>query len=84
MTFLRENKELKKKKLFYAGRLDYMSRGLMILSTDGDFIQQMSHPSHFKEKQYLVKTQKPIDYQTLETFSHGFFDKKCPICTLSI
>ena len=57
--------------LFYAGRLDYNSRGLMILSSDGQFIHQMSHPSknHFKE--YIVTTGKPIDFGRLKYFSLG-------------
>ena len=37
-----------------AGRLDYMSEGLLVLSNDGDLIYQLTHPSNKSEKVYLV------------------------------
>lgn len=40
--------------LKYAGRLDKESQGLIILSSDGDLIQSLSHPSSQKEKEYIV------------------------------
>lgn len=43
-----------KDRLRYAGRLDYLSEGLIILSTDGNLINQLSHPSKGCEKRYLV------------------------------
>ena len=33
-----------------AGRLDYMSEGLLVLSNDGDLIYQLTHPSNKSEK----------------------------------
>lgn len=42
----------------YAGRLDLDSRGLLILSSDGDFIQRVTHPSNKIEKEYIVTLQK--------------------------
>ena len=58
--------------IYYAGRLDYWSRGLMIISSDGDFIQQISHPSKNQVKEYQVTTQKKINYQQLKKLSRGF------------
>ncbi len=40
--------------LKYAGRLDRESRGLLILSDDGDFIQAVTHPSKRMTKRYIV------------------------------
>lgn len=40
--------------LKYAGRLDKDSQGLIILSSNGDLIQSLSHPSSQKEKEYIV------------------------------
>ncbi len=51
-----------------AGRLDKESQGLMILSSDGAFIQAISHPSHGKLKTYMVlldKAIKPADQTAL-------------------
>ncbi|PID33392.1 ribosomal large subunit pseudouridine synthase B [Candidatus Saccharibacteria bacterium] len=42
------------------GRLDKDSSGLIILTNDGDFAQQMTHPSHYKVKQYLVTIDQPL------------------------
>ncbi len=39
---------------YYAGRLDKESRGLVILSNDGDFIHKLSHPSYKIPKYYQV------------------------------
>lgn len=43
-----------------AGRLDKDSSGLLILSNDGDFLQSLTHPSHKKEKIYLIMLNKPL------------------------
>ena len=37
-----------------AGRLDKDSQGLLILSSDGDLVQKLSHPSSGKSKEYIV------------------------------
>ena len=58
--------------LFYAGRLDYLSRGLMLISSNGVFINQITHPSLNTTKEYLVVTEKPINYQGLKAISLGF------------
>ena len=41
--------------LRYAGRLDAESRGLVLLSNDGAFVQAVTHPSHELTKTYLVR-----------------------------
>jgi 23S rRNA pseudouridine2605 synthase len=40
--------------LFYAGRLDYLSEGLLILTNDGAFKQRLTHPGFCIEKHYHV------------------------------
>lgn len=41
-------------RLFLVGRLDKMSRGLVILTNDGDYAQKMAHPRYEHEKEYEV------------------------------
>ncbi len=41
--------------LLYAGRLDKMSRGLLLLSNDGEFIQRMTHPTHKLPRHYYLR-----------------------------
>jgi len=42
------------------GRLDKDSSGLLLLSNDGNFSHQMTHPSFRKTKIYEVKLDKPL------------------------
>ncbi len=48
-------------RLFHVGRLDLESEGLIILTNDGDFSEQLTHPSHKIEKEYEVALSKAFD-----------------------
>ena len=37
-----------------AGRLDYLSEGLLLLSNDGIFNHEFAHPKFAKEKEYIL------------------------------
>ena len=54
-----------------AGRLDKDSEGLMILSSDGDFINKITHPSSRKDKTYLVYTKQDIAQTIVEKLNAG-------------
>jgi len=41
-------------RVYPVGRLDMYSEGLLLLTNDGDFANMLMHPSHEKEKVYLV------------------------------
>lgn len=43
------------------GRLDKDSSGLILLTNDGDFAFQMTHPKFRKIKEYLVKINAPLE-----------------------
>lgn len=43
------------------GRLDQQSSGLILLTNDGDFAYQMTHPKFYKTKQYEVSLDKPLE-----------------------
>ncbi|MES2708056.1 MAG: pseudouridine synthase [Verrucomicrobiota bacterium] len=47
------------KKLHYVGRLDADSEGLLVMTNDGDLTQQLTHPSHKVEKEYVVTVDRP-------------------------
>ncbi len=55
-----------------AGRLDFMSCGLIIISNDGRLTAGLTHPSRGIEKEYLVRTDKKIDENLLKNFQNGF------------
>lgn len=43
------------------GRLDKDSSGLILLSDDGDFTYQMTHPKFYKVKVYEITLDKPLE-----------------------
>ena len=51
----------KYQKLKTVGRLDKNSSGLILLTNDGDFAFQMTHPKFYKEKQYKVELDRPLE-----------------------
>lgn len=53
------------------GRLDRDSSGLILLTNDGDFAQQMTHPSYSKTKRYEVSLDhalEPLHQQMINDF----------------
>lgn len=49
------------RKLKTVGRLDKDSSGLILLTNDGDFAFQMTHPKFHKEKIYEVTLDRPLE-----------------------
>ena len=54
-----------------AGRLDYDSEGLLLLTDDGRLQQQIANPRHKRWKTYLVQVEGEIDAQALELLAAG-------------
>lgn len=46
--------------LKYIGRLDKDSRGLLLLTNDGDLMQELTHPSFAKVKVYYATLDRPL------------------------
>lgn len=59
------------KELVHAGRLDYMTSGLQIMSTDGELINQLTHPSHHIEKTYHLTTNRSLSDEEMEEMASG-------------
>jgi 23S rRNA pseudouridine2605 synthase len=55
-----------------AGRLDYMSEGLLVLSNDGDLIFRLTHPKNETKKVYLVSLIDPFDKKDIDLMKKGF------------
>ena len=60
-----------KERLFYAGRLDSESRGIMIITNDGEFANIITHPSYEILKVYDVTINGKIDSEKLLEASRG-------------
>ncbi len=65
-----------KERVTYAGRLDKESEGLLLLSNNGDLIQSMMKGSNNHEKEYIVRTTKPITEDFVSKMSAGVFLKE--------
>ncbi|MGB5218062.1 MAG: pseudouridine synthase [Smithella sp.] len=58
-------------RVYPVGRLDYDSRGLLLLTNDGDFAQKIQHPRFQKPKVYKVKIQGRLAKEQLTQLSRG-------------
>lgn len=60
-----------KERIYPVGRLDMYSRGLILLTNDGELHNRLSHPSYDHEKEYLVKTNIPLTDEEIKLLSNG-------------
>ncbi len=61
----------KKLNIFPIGRLDYNTEGLLLLTNDGEFCNNITHPSKKIGKTYLVKTSRIIKPKDLVKLRKG-------------
>ncbi|MCP3965174.1 MAG: rRNA pseudouridine synthase [Lentisphaerae bacterium] len=61
-------------RLFSAGRLDKESEGLLIFTNDGDYVEQLTHPSKEISKEYIVTVNHEITQQKLSELHKGIKD----------
>lgn len=54
-----------------AGRLDADSRGLILMTDDGDYAHQLMHPSFQKTKHYQIKLNRPINAFDINRINNG-------------
>jgi 23S rRNA pseudouridine2605 synthase len=55
----------------FAGRLDLMSEGLLVLSNDGGVVQTLTHPRYGHSKKYIVVTERKLQPKELDYLSRG-------------
>lgn len=60
----------------YAGRLDKDSEGLLLLTNDGGLIDAMMRGANRHEKEYIVKVDKEITVEFLESMAGGIYLKE--------
>ena len=71
MELLKENGKPIKTKVVPVGRLDMYTSGALILSNDGDFIYQITHPKHEVNKTYQVTVKGKITDSEIENLRSG-------------
>lgn len=65
----------------YAGRLDKDSEGLILLTNDGELIDDLMRGSNHHEKEYIVKIDKEVTSTFIEKMSKGIYLKEIDITT---
>ena len=58
-------------RIFHIGRLDKDSEGLLLLTNDGDIVNEILRAENHHEKEYIVKVDKPIDEAFIQKMSSG-------------
>lgn len=57
--------------LAIAGRLDKDSGGLLLLTNDGELVNQITHPRYEHEKEYEFTTLHPLDQAACQALTQG-------------
>jgi 23S rRNA pseudouridine2605 synthase len=60
-------------RVFYVGRLDADSEGLLVVTNDGDLGQRLTHPSYKLPKSYEVTLDKEFDFALAPKLLKGLF-----------
>ena len=60
-----------KERLFTIGRIDKQSEGLILLTNNGDIVNNVLRAENKKEKEYLVTVNKKISYEFIEKMRRG-------------
>ena len=68
-------------RVFYAGRLDMDSEGLLLLTNDGRLSQSLMRGVSAHEKEYIVTVDKPVTTEFIRTMSHGIYLEELDITT---
>ncbi|GGP48507.1 23S rRNA pseudouridine(2604) synthase RluF [Shewanella saliphila] len=73
-------------RLYPAGRLDKDSRGLLLLTNDGELTQTLMHPEFHHSKTYVVQVDKPLTDEFLNDMAQGVSYAKVQTrpCTIAL
>ncbi|GLV57556.1 pseudouridine synthase [Dictyobacter sp. S3.2.2.5] len=63
--------DIRQLRVYPVGRLDIDTSGLLLLTNDGDFALQLTHPRYSTRKHYEVVVQGHPDAVALESLRHG-------------
>ena len=71
----------KRKDLFPVGRLDKNSRGLLLMTNQGDLVNQIMRSRYHHEKEYIVRVDRPIDAVFVERMAAGVYLSELKVTT---
>lgn len=64
-------KALQEYRLFPVGRLDYDTKGVLLLTNDGDFMNTLVGPKSLTEKEYLVRVEGILSKEEIKKLEEG-------------
>lgn len=70
-------------RLFYIGRLDADTEGLLLLTNDGELSQRLGHPSHGVVKTYLARVKGHVQKDTMRRIGEGIVIEGKPVAITS-
>lgn len=59
------------KRVFYMGRLDKDSEGLLLMTNNGEILNKMMRAGNYHEKEYLVRVNRPVTESFLSGMAKG-------------
>ena len=59
------------KRIYPIGRLDKSSEGLILMTNQGEIVNQILKGSHYHEKEYMVSVNKPLTEEFLKQMREG-------------
>tara|TARA_B100001093_G_scaffold520524_1_gene617659 strand:+ start:6798 stop:7511 length:714 start_codon:yes stop_codon:yes gene_type:complete len=60
-----------KERIFPIGRLDKLSEGLLLLTSDGDIVNKILRARNNHEKEYIVHVHQPINHEFISRMRNG-------------
>ena len=60
-----------KERIFPIGRLDKLSEGLILLTSDGDIVNKILRARNNHEKEYVVHVDKPLNHEFISRMRNG-------------
>lgn len=77
-----------RERIFHIGRLDKPSTGLILLTNDGDIVNQILRVENEHEKEYIVRVNRPITDDFIKKMGNGIpildtITKKCKVEKIS-
>ena len=67
--------------LFPVGRLDKDTEGLLLLTNQGDLVNQIMRSRYHHEKEYIVRVDRPIDAAFVERMAAGVYLSELKVTT---
>ena len=68
-------------RLYPVGRLDKNSRGLLLMTNQGDLVNRIMRSRNYHEKEYIVRVDRPINADFIRRMSEGLYLPEMEVTT---